>query len=251
VATEVTRYAPDRRLEDLADLARLQMTELVPRDAVAVFVIGAVEKHDVQVWIQAEIARGALYHRDCAGLGRPERAATLGALAVEPLYAAHEDARQRAEQRPILREPPPPGERKREHPVAERHLRQHVLDELRRGGAHATAEARRAEAASFAAPGDKAALVAAATAKPREAPAEQPTLEVRIELFLCMFGNLDVEGAVVDGSVERLYVVANDLVEPRPLRPVALVNDGFRGSSGCGHAAPRPHAAGQLATPRS
>ena len=56
------------------------MTELVPHEAVAVFVIGTVENHDVQLWIQAEIARRALYHGDRAGLGRPERAATLGAL---------------------------------------------------------------------------------------------------------------------------------------------------------------------------
>jgi len=87
---------------------------------------------------------------------------------------------------------------------------------------HAPAEARRAESSPLAAEGDEPALAARATAKPREAPAQKPTVEVGLELLLRVLRHPDGKGAVVDGAVECLQVVAHDLVERRRLRSVAL-----------------------------
>jgi hypothetical protein len=81
----------------------------------------------------------------------------------------------------------------------------------------------RAEPAALAAPGDHAALAARATAKAREAAAEEATVEVALELLSRVPGPLYVARAVLDGAVERLEVVADDLVEARALRAPALV----------------------------
>nr|AYM52310.1 hypothetical protein [Sorangium cellulosum] len=57
-----------------------------------------------------------------------------------------------------------------------------------------------------------------------------------------MLGYPDGDCAVVDGPVQRLHVVAHDLVERRLLGTTALVDDA-RGASRAGHTAPTPHAA--------
>ena len=145
--------------------------------------------------------------------------------------------------------PSPPGKRKRPYPLPQRHLRQDVFHEVRRRGAHTPAQARWAKATSFAAKRDKTALVAALAPEPREAPAQQPAIQVGFELLLRVLGYPDGDGAVVDGAVERLHVVAHGLVERRPLGATALVDDA-RGASRTGHRAPTPHAAGQASTAR-
>jgi hypothetical protein len=80
-------------------------------------------------------------------------------------------------------------------------LGQVVVDEVGRGGAHAPAHARRAEAATFAAEGDEAALVARGAVQAREAAAEQAAVEMGVELRVRVLGDADVEGAVVEGGV--------------------------------------------------
>jgi hypothetical protein len=47
------------------------------------------------------------------------------------------------------------------------------------------------------------------------------TVEVGFELLLRVLGQPDGDRAVVDGTIERLHVVANDLVERRPLGAMA------------------------------
>ncbi|MGK3958997.1 hypothetical protein WMF38_38820 [Sorangium sp. So ce118] len=86
----------------MTDLARLQVTELVPHELCAVFVVSPVEKHDVQMWIEPQVAGRALHDGHRAALGRAERASAHGALFIQPLHALDEEARQRAEERAIL-----------------------------------------------------------------------------------------------------------------------------------------------------
>jgi GAF domain-containing protein len=136
-----------------------------------VLVIGAVQEDHVKVRVETEVRRGALHDGDRARL-RAERAAGRRTLHVERVHALDEDAGEGREQRAVMRKPAPPRERERHHPLAERGLREHVLDEVGCGAAHASAEARRAESAALTAKRDEPTLVARAAPKPREAAAE-------------------------------------------------------------------------------
>ncbi|AUX33319.1 uncharacterized protein SOCE836_054750 [Sorangium cellulosum] len=192
--------------------------------------------------IEPHVAGRALHDGHRAALDRAARASARGALFVEPLHALDEDAGQHAEQRPVLGEPAPPRKRRRHPPRTVRHLGQDVLDQVRRRGTHASAQTRRAETASFTAEGHQPTLFAALAPEPREPAAEQPAVEVGFELLLRVLGYPDGDGAVVDGPVQRLHIVAHDLVERRLLGATALVDDA-RGASRAGHTAPTPHAA--------
>jgi hypothetical protein len=65
-------------------------------------VVSPVEKDNVQMWIEPQVAGRALHDGHRAALGRAERASAHGALFVQPLHALDEEARQRAEERAIL-----------------------------------------------------------------------------------------------------------------------------------------------------
>ncbi|WP_437748062.1 hypothetical protein [Sorangium sp. So ce1504] len=93
---------PDGVLEHLTDSARLQVTELVPHELGAVFVVSPVEKDNVQMWIEPQVAGRALHDGHRAALGCAERASAHGALFVQPLHALDEETRHRAEERAIL-----------------------------------------------------------------------------------------------------------------------------------------------------
>ncbi|XXT15381.1 hypothetical protein WME94_34540 [Sorangium sp. So ce429] len=242
VPPKVTEHPPNGVLYDLTDLASWKMTELVPHELGAVFVISPVEEDHVQMRIEPRVAGRALHDGHRAALDRAARASARGAFFVEPLHALDEEAGQHAEQRPVLGEPAPPRKRKRQHPRTVRHLGQDVLDQVRRRGTHASAQTRRAETASFTAEGHQPTLFAALAPEAREPAAEQPAVEVGFELLLRVLGYPDGDGAVVDGPVQRLHVVAHELVERRLLGTTALVDDA-RGASRAGHTAPTPHAA--------
>jgi hypothetical protein len=111
--------APDGAKEHGADLARLQVGEPLPAQLAALLLPGAIESDHVQVRVQPQIGRGPLHDRDrpglCAQGALPSR--TLG---VERVHRLHEDAREVAEQRPVLGQPPAPRERERQHPLAAR-----------------------------------------------------------------------------------------------------------------------------------
>jgi len=209
------------------------VTELLPHERGVVLVIGAVQEDHVKVRVEPEVRRAALHNRHRARL-RAERAAGRRTLHVERVHALDEDAGEGRKQRAVVRKPAPPRERERHHPLAERGLREHPLDEVGCGGAHASTEARRAESAAFAAKRDESALVARAAPKPREAAAEQAAVEVRFELLRRVLWQLDVERAVGDGAVERLEVVAHELVERRGLWAVTLVVGGAAVVEGSG-----------------
>lgn len=69
VAPKVLVDATYRALQHLTDFARLQMSERLPRKLCPLLVVGAVEKHHVQVRVQLQVRRRALHNRDSAGLG--------------------------------------------------------------------------------------------------------------------------------------------------------------------------------------
>ena len=101
-------------LSNRADLARLQVPQPLPAKLAALLVPGAIESDHVRVRVEPEIGRGPLRDRDrpglCAQGALPSR--TLG---VERVHRLHEDAREVAEQRAVLSEPPAPPERERQH----------------------------------------------------------------------------------------------------------------------------------------
>ncbi|XXT71200.1 hypothetical protein WMF14_12250 [Sorangium sp. So ce693] len=61
VPPEVTEHPPDGVLYDLTDLARSQVTEFVPHQLGAVFVISPVEEDHVQMRIEPHVAGRALH----------------------------------------------------------------------------------------------------------------------------------------------------------------------------------------------
>jgi hypothetical protein len=230
----VLLHAPHRALEHLSDLAGLEMAERVPDELGALFVVGAIESDQVEVRVEPEIGRSSLYHGDGAGLGA---APTLlsHTLGVEPAHRLFEDAREPAEQSAVLGEAAPPGERKRQHPLAKVGLGQHALHEVGGGRAHPPSHARRAKTPSFAAERHEQALAAFRTAKPREAPAEEAAIEVGLELLARVLRDTYCERPIVDGAVQRFEIVAHDFVERRRLGLVASIGTGaWRGAGGGG-----------------
>ncbi|XXR56101.1 hypothetical protein WME83_40850 [Sorangium sp. So ce385] len=115
VPPKVTEHPPDGVLYDLTDRASWKMTEFVPHELGAVFVISPVEEDHVQMRIEPHVAGRALHGGHRAALDRAARASARGAFFVEPLHALDEEAGQHAEQRPVLGEPAPPRKRKRQH----------------------------------------------------------------------------------------------------------------------------------------
>ena len=114
-------------------------------------------------------------------------------------FDAGEDARQGAQQPAVVREPAAPCERKRQHPLSQRHLGKNSLDQIRRRRAHLPAEARWAK-------------TSASTRK-----------GVPLELFARVPRHLDVERALVDSAVERLEVVSYHRIERGVLGPMPFV----------------------------
>ncbi|XXS80880.1 hypothetical protein WMF42_42600 [Sorangium sp. So ce176] len=84
VPPQVTEHPPDGVLQDLTDLTRSQVTELVPHELGAVFVISPVEEDHVQMRIEPHVAGRALHGGHRAALNRATRASARGALFVEP-----------------------------------------------------------------------------------------------------------------------------------------------------------------------
>ncbi|MDC0683834.1 hypothetical protein POL72_39280 [Sorangium sp. wiwo2] len=74
VPPEVTEHPPDGVLYDLTDLARSQVTEFVPHQLGAVFVISPVEEDHVQMRIEPHVAGRALHDGHRAALDRAARA---------------------------------------------------------------------------------------------------------------------------------------------------------------------------------
>jgi hypothetical protein len=68
VAAKVLVDATHRSLQHLTDLARCETPEIFPRELPTLRVIRPVEEHHMQVWIEPQVRRRSLHHRDRAGL---------------------------------------------------------------------------------------------------------------------------------------------------------------------------------------
>jgi len=82
----------------------------------------------------------------------------------------------------VEEEPRPLG--KRHDPLAYRHLREHVFDQVGGGPGHPSCGARRAQAATLAGEGDQEVVAAGAAAGAGEAAGQDPALEVTAQLAL-------------------------------------------------------------------
>lgn len=166
---------------------------------------------------------GVALHDDDGAALRVLACARAQTPSIPAEYRIDEQPRDGAEELAVEAEPATELERKCQHPLPERHGRQHGLDEIRGGLTHATPEAGRAEATAFAAERHEVLLDARVALHAREAAAEQSAVEVSVEFAPCESRQrraLEVGG---DGGVERLDVVADHGVERRRLRAMALV----------------------------
>ena len=223
-AAEVPRHPLDRVCEHLAHLARLQMPCRVPHERDALFAVDAVENESVKVGMEPNVGRGSLDNGECACLA----ARRVRAPRVERLDALEEDSGERAEKRPVSRrvtcKDRSPREREREHPLPEGRLaRENVLGKVRGRRAHAPAHARRAEPPTLARERHEQTVRAGATAEPREASAQDAAAQIRLELLLRMLRHAHRERTVVDGAVQRVEVVADNLVQRRRLGTMTRV----------------------------
>jgi hypothetical protein len=116
-----------RSREHSADLARLEVAELLPHELTIQLVISTVEEDRMKMGIQPQIRRRPLHHRDRARL-RAMPPASRRALGVERLHSLDEASGQYCEQSAVLREPPAPLEWKGQDPLPKRHLGEHMLD---------------------------------------------------------------------------------------------------------------------------
>ncbi len=133
-----------------------------------------------------------------------------------------EDGSQEAAQ-DLAREPRVPGAAEakrigqREHPLSDRDLGQHPVDEMGRGVGHATTATGRTEAAALAREGDEAVVAAGVAVDPEKSVGEHTTLEVRADLAL---DEASDGGARPSRSCEeRQQLRSDDLVEECLLGP--------------------------------
>ncbi len=97
--------------------------------------------------------------------------------------------------------------------MADGHLGQDAVHQVRRGVGHAPAAARGAEATPLAREGYEAILVALVAMKPEEAVGEDPTFEVRAELVLDEAGHRAI--AFMGAREKGLELLADDSVQLR------------------------------------
>lgn len=222
-AAKLLLDAPHGALQDLAHLAGLQVRGRVPDELGALLVIGAIQSDEVEVWIEPEIGRSSLHHGDGAGLRAAD--AVLGrALGIERLHRFFEDAREPAEESSVLREAAPPRERERQDPLAKGRLGQHALHEVGGRGAHPPSHTGRTKPSSLATERHQHAFAALTASQPREAAAEEPTVEVGLQLLPGMLGDPHRQRPVRDRAVQRLDVIAHDFIERGRLGATALVD---------------------------
>jgi hypothetical protein len=221
------------------------------RDRGLVLHVRAVEEEHMEMGMELEVGARALHHDDSATLP-VARSLLPQPLTVEAEHRDHGDARHGSEQRAVVRETLSPREREGEHPLPQRHLGQHTLHEVGGGRGHAPAGARRAKSATLAGKGHKTPLVALLALEVGEASAEQAAVEVAVELLAHETGQRDRDRSVVHRSVERLEVVAHDLVERRSLGSAALVREaGGAGRDGLGGRGHGPCSATRAPTARA
>ena len=183
--------------------------------------VDAVERQGVEVDVQVERRPEALDERDGAALLRllaPVLARTSSKLREQ---RADERAQHLARQPRVVRAAVAERVRKRQHPLPDRDLGQHPIDQMRRRVRHPAAAARRTEAAALAREGDQAVVTAGVAVHAEEAVREHAAAEEGAKLLLdeARSGLLSVCGA----REEAFELLANDLMKKSLLRFMALV----------------------------
>jgi len=103
-----------------------------------------------------------------------------------------------------------------EHPLADRHLGQHAIDEMRGRVRHATSAARRAKAATLARERDQAVVAAAVAVQAQEAVREHTAAQERPKFLL---DEVRSHLAAIRGTREEAFqLLADDLVQKAPSR---------------------------------
>jgi hypothetical protein len=123
-----------------------------------------------------------LYRGDRAALAVLD-SAVAHAPAVPTQHRVDEDAADCAEQLVVVRKPRAQLERQRDDELAQRRVGQHVIDEIRRSGCHASAQERGTKSASFARKAHDPPLLAIAASEHRKASREHAAVDEPLELF--------------------------------------------------------------------
>jgi len=138
----------------------------------------------VEVHVQVEGVAESLHEGDGAALRAGHvplfaRSATQGCE-----DRTHEDCEHGARERGVVGEAVAKGEREREHPLPDGHLREDPIDQVRRRVRHAVASARGTEPAAFAGEGDHAVEAATVAVHAHEAVGEDAAAQERPKLAL-------------------------------------------------------------------
>jgi len=173
----------------------------------------------VKVNVQVQRAAEALDQRHRTGLARglSESCVLHQMRGARPVH----DTEHRAHGRWVRGEEVAQRKRHREHPLAQRLARQHLIHQQRGSLHHAPGGATRAEAAALAAIGDQPLGVALGAADPGKALVEAPRLQIGRELLLHVAGQRPA--ACRERGKKPRVVLFNQLIEKRRFRAVALV----------------------------
>ena len=180
--------------------------------------------------VRIEVDRTAEALHEGDGVTAPsDMACRLRLVSMPALCDAQENGQHGADQRPVPGQTVADFEGKAQYPLAHRDGGKHLLGQPRCRVGHATAQARRAEAALLAGKRHHPTLTPVFAAQPQETVDEDAAFEIRAQLLLDMPGQLTIGGAQT--FEEGLQVTGHGLVQRLGLRRAAAVGDG-------GHAAP-------------
>ena len=149
---------------------------------------------------------GAREHDDRAALSS-EGALLLHALGVERKHGLDDDARERSEEGCVEAESSAPRERKCENPLPNGRWRKNALEQIEHRRRHLAPETRGAKSAAPAPERHEPAFLAVCTFYVGEAPAQEPAIQIPLELFADEGGQANGQGALLDCavSVARLF----------------------------------------------
>lgn len=183
--------------------------------------VDAVERQRVEVDVQIERRAEALDEADGAALLRANAPLPPRAPAQLREQGPDEGAQHLAREPRVVGAAVTEWVGQREHPLTDRHLRQHAIDEVSRRICHATPATRRTEAAALAREGDEAVVAALVAVEPKEAVCENATAKERAKLLLDEARRrLLPKGRARE---EVFQLLADDLVKEGLLRLVALI----------------------------
>ena len=185
--------------------------------------VHAVERERVEVDIETEgtvaaLDEGAGAHEGVLDAAQAEL--TLRAPAQRACERADERREDVRAQPPIVGQRVAQGPRQRAHPLANRHLGQDLVHEVRGDVGHAAGQARGAEAAAFAREPDEQLVAAAGAREPDDAVLEPTAAQVLVEIA----HDEARQTALLLGPLEQAWpVLAHERVEERVLGTAARV----------------------------